>query len=108
MISISLKLVDIGIFVRKRSFFKYFVNTKSSVTAPRTTIMLPTAYISRSTDDATAFIFPESTSTAILAFSILHWVRLRCDTNEWWCENGYERFWYELYMVRNAMRHVYF
>ncbi len=101
-LSISLKLVDIVVFVRDRSFFKYFVNTKSRVTTPRTARILPTAYMSRSTDDATAFIFPERTATAILAFSILHWVRFRCGTNEWWCVNGYERLWCELYMVRNA------
>ena len=98
----SFQVVDVSAPNADGSFFVYLVNIWSAVTATKTTSILPTAYIRRSTDDWTAFILAERTATAILAFSIFHRVRSRCGTNECWCVNGYERFWYELYMVRKC------
>lgn len=74
--AISVKVVVVGISLSNQNFFKYFVNRRSTVTAPKTTMILPTAYNRRSTDDSTAFILKARVSTAILSFSILHWVRV--------------------------------
>ena len=45
-LQVSLKAIMVGVLVSDGNLFKYFVNAISIETAPRTTIILATAYIS--------------------------------------------------------------